>query len=135
MLDLVKELADYERYPNDVIVDVAMFETYWDEGIFQALVAEDDDRIIGTAIYYTAYSTWKGKIIYLDDFIVTEQRRRSGAGTKLFETLIEHCRKMGVRQLRWHVLNWNEPAINFYKKYQADLDPDWVSGQLDIVST
>lgn len=131
MLALVKELALYERAPQEVIVTTPMMEQYWDEAIFQALVVEDAGAIIGTAIYYTAYSTWKGKIVYLDDIIVTESRRRSGAGKLLFDAVLKHCREIGANQLRWHVLEWNEPAINFYKKYGATLDYEWVLGKLE----
>lgn len=131
MLSLVKELALYERAPHEVIVDLDSFEQYWNEDIFRAHVVEEAGGIIGTAIYYTAYSTWKGKIIYLDDIIVTESMRRSGAGKLLFDAVIEHCREVGANQLRWHVLEWNEPAINFYKKYGAALDEEWIQGKLE----
>lgn len=134
MLQLVKELAEYERAPEQVIVDDAAMRTYWNDNAFEALVAELNERIIGTAIFYTGYSTWKGRIVYLDDIIVTESARRSGAGTQLFDSVVEHCKAIGATQLRWHVLDWNEPAIKFYNKYNAELDPEWISGKLNITN-
>jgi GNAT superfamily N-acetyltransferase len=82
------------------------------------------EKIIGMALYYTAYSTWKGRYIYLDDLIVTEKHRRSGAGKLLFDAVLAETKREGANQLRWHVLEWNTPAINFYKKYNASLDPN-----------
>jgi GNAT superfamily N-acetyltransferase len=134
MLNLVKELAIYERAPEQVIVDAQAMETYWDQGLFQAHVADEDSTIIGIAIYYTAYSTWKGKIVYLDDLIVTESKRRSGAGRLLFDAVMSHCREIDANQLRWHVLEWNEPAIRFYQKIGATLDPEWITGKLERAS-
>lgn len=132
VLELVKELALYERAPQEVITTVEQMEGdgFGENAIYRFLVAEVEEKIIGIALYYTAYSTWKGKYIYLDDLIVTEKLRRSGAGKLLFDALLKEAKREGANQLRWHVLEWNMPAINFYKKYNAGLDPEWIMGKL-----
>ena len=132
-LALVKELAIYERAPHEVITDVAQMERdgFGENAVYKFHVAEADGKIIGMALYYTAYSTWKGRYIYLDDLIVTEKHRRSGAGKLLFDAVLAEAKREGANQLRWHVLEWNTPAINFYKKYNASLDPEWITGKLE----
>jgi len=132
VLQLVKELALYERAPQEVITTVEQMEKdgFGENPIFRFLVAEMEEVIIGIALYYTAYSTWKGKYIYLDDLIVTEKQRRTGAGKLLFDALLKEAKHEGANQMRWHVLEWNEPAINFYKKYNAVLDPEWITGRM-----
>jgi len=129
---LVKELALYERAPQEVTTTPEIFlqDGFVDEPAFNALVAEVNGEVIGMALFHTAYSTWKGKYIYLDDLIVREALRGNGVGKMLFEKLIEHCKEIDVNQLRWHVLDWNETAIKFYKKYNASLDPTWITGKL-----
>jgi GNAT superfamily N-acetyltransferase len=131
-LELVKELAIYERAPEEVVTNVAQMEKdgFGEQAVYRFLVAETSGKIIGMALYYTAYSTWKGRYIYLDDLIVTEKHRRSGAGKLLFDEVLREAKLEGANQLRWHVLEWNEPAINFYKKYNAFLDPEWITGKL-----
>ena len=133
VLELIKELALYERAPNEVITSVEQMERdgFGEDAVFRFLVAESEKKIIGIALYYTAYSTWKGKYIYLDDLIVTEKLRRSGTGKLLFDALVKETQREGANQLRWHVLEWNTPAINFYKKYNATLDPEWITGKLE----
>lgn len=132
-LGLVKELAVYERAPDEVITNVEQMERdgFGENSIYRFHVAETDGKIIGMALYYTAYSTWKGRYIYLDDLIVTEKHRRSGAGKLLFDAVLREAKREGANQLRWHVLEWNTPAINFYKKYNASLDPEWITGKLE----
>ena len=98
--------------------------------MYHFYVAEENGLITGIALYYFKYSTWKGKCIFLEDIIVTESQRGKGTGAKLFEQVIEAAKEMKVRRLEWQVLNWNEPAINFYKKYNANLDPEWINGKL-----
>lgn len=129
---LVRELAAYERAPNEVITTVEQMERdgFGENPVYRFLVAEAEDKIIGIALYYTAYSTWKGRYIYLDDLIVTEKHRRTGAGKLLFDALLKEAKREGANQLRWHVLEWNTPAINFYKKYDSGLDPEWIMGKL-----
>lgn len=132
LLTLVEELADYEHCPDEVKVSVEeMIEAgFGEEKVFDAFVAEWNKTVIGMAIFYTGYSTWKGKTLYLEDFLVTEEWRRKGVGEQLFEEVIAEAKRRGVRRMDWQVLEWNEPAINFYKKYDSLLDPEWINGRL-----
>lgn len=132
MLQLIKELALYEKASQEVTNTVEQMEEdgFNKSPIFSAYVAEVDSEVIGLAIYYTAYSTWKGKYIYLDDLIVSEQFRKYGIGKKLFDAVSNSAKSSGAKQLRWHVLDWNEPAINFYKKYNASFESEWITCKL-----
>lgn len=132
LLDLIIELATYEKAPDAVIVDLPTFQQYFRENRFSALVAVDGDKLVAMALYYEAYATWKGKIVYLDDMVVTQAYRRQGIGKKLFDAMIRKTRELGCKQMRWHVLDWNHPAINFYKKYKAHLDPEWIMGKFEL---
>ena len=133
MLKLIKELALYEKAPEQVInTEEEMLKNgFGEQPLFKSFVAENENRIIGTAICYTAYSTWKGKYIYLDDIVVTETERNTGAGRLLFDAVLNHAKSIGANQLRWHVLNWNEPAINFYKKYSCSFDEEWITCKIE----
>ena len=88
-------------------------------------------EIVGMALFYFMYSTWKGKILYLDDLIVTEPYRRLGVGQQLVDSLMEFAQETEVNQVRWHVLDWNEPAIRFYKKLGMRLEPEWITCKFD----
>jgi GNAT superfamily N-acetyltransferase len=134
MMELIKELALYEKAPQEVTVS---FEHFVESGFGQnpvwwAFVAEQEGKVIGFALYYIRYSTWKGQRLYLEDLLVTETLRGKGIGSLLFERLIEECRLKKYSGMVWQVLDWNEPAINFYKKYNANLDPEWVNGSLSF---
>ena len=129
ILGLVKELATYENAPDAVEVSIAEMEAdgFGPNAIYSAFVVEMDRKIVGMALYYTKYSTWKGKAIYLDDIIVNEQYRRYGIGGKLFEEIVKVAKEMGVRKIDWQVLHWNDPAIQFYKKYSTVFSKEWVN--------
>lgn len=129
---LIKELAEYEKAPHEVTLTLEQFEQdgFGERPLYEFLVAEEENQIVGMALFYFAYSTWKGKMIYLDDIIVTQEYRRKGIGKKLMDALINYAKEAGAKQLRWHVLTWNTPAINFYKKYNANLDPEWITCKL-----
>lgn len=132
ILKLIKELADYEKAPAEVEVTVEEMEN-WGFGknkIFDFFVAEKNGVIVGLALYYYKYSTWKGKCLFLEDIIVTEKMRGKGIGKLLFDKIVEVAKSDKVRRLEWQVLEWNEPAIRFYKKYNATLDPEWLNGKL-----
>ena len=129
---LVKELAVYEKAPDEVATTPQEFmeDGFGERPWFDCIVAElHDGAIIGFALFFTNYSTWKGKCLYLEDFIVTEQYRGIGAGKALFEAVVEEAKRRKVRRMDWQVLDWNEPAINFYEKMGATLDPEWVNGR------
>lgn len=129
ILGLVRELAVYEKAPDAVEVTIAEMEAdgFGPNAIYSTYVAEIDGLIVGMALYYIKYSTWKGKAIYLDDIIVTEKHRRSGIGGRLFEEVVKAAKQMGVRKIDWQVLHWNEPAIEFYKKYNTVFSKEWLN--------
>lgn len=124
ILELVKELAHYERAPEEVWVTIDDYEKCF-RSVFDALVAEQEGIIVGMALYYMTFSTWKGKMLHLEDFIVTEEHRGKGIGKQLFDAVIVEAKKQEVKLMRWQVLDWNEPAIGFYKKYDVTFDTDW----------
>ena len=135
MLGLVRELAVYEKAPDEVTVDPLHFEEsgFGQNPVWWALVAENEaGTVVGFALYYIRYSTWKGQVMYLEDLLVTEEMRGHGIGRQLVDRLIEEARAKGFRRIVWQVLDWNEPAINFYKKYKASFDPEWVNVTLDL---
>lgn len=129
---LIKELAEYEKAPQEVTntVDDMLRDGFGPNPVFRCLVAETDGKVTGMAIYFVKYSTWKGKGIYLDDIVVTESMRRMGIGKLLFDAIVKDAKLIGAKQLHWQVLDWNIPAIEFYKKYNADLDGEWINCKL-----
>ena len=132
LLELVKELALYEKAPDEVTVSMTHFEEsgFGPNPVWWAFVAEEDGFIYGFALYYIRYSTWKGQAMYLEDIVVTEKARGKGIGKLLFDRLIEEAREKGFKRMVWQVLEWNEPAINFYKKYNAEFDGEWLNGSI-----
>ncbi|HEY0680603.1 MAG TPA: GNAT family N-acetyltransferase [Chitinophagaceae bacterium] len=134
MLELIKELAVYERAPDEVTVTLEHFTKsgFGPNPVWWAFVAEENGVIAGFALYYIRYSTWKGQRMYLEDFIVTDEHRGKGIGKLLFDRLIIEAREKGWNAIGWQVLKWNEPAINFYKKYNAALDGEWYNGSIPI---
>lgn len=132
LLDLVHELALFEKAPEEVTVTLEEFENagFGEKPVWKTFVAEVDGVIVGFALYYIRYSTWKGCRMYLEDLIVTEDWRGKGVGKLLFDRLIVEAREMGFNGMSWQVLDWNEPAIKFYKKYEAALDGAWINGSL-----
>ncbi len=135
IMGLVKELAVYEKEPNAVTVTMEHFvqSGFGAKPVWEAFVAAQNGIVFGFALYYTRYSTWKGQRMYLEDFYVTEKMRCSGAGKLLFDKLIEECKVKKFSGLVWQVLDWNEPAINFYKKYNGvKFDGEWVNCSMEF---
>jgi len=132
LLELVHELALFEKAPEEVTVMLKEFEDagFGEKPVWKTFVAEVEGVIVGFALYYIRYSTWKGCRMYLEDLIVTEEWRGKGVGKLLFDRLIVEAREMGFNGMSWQVLDWNEPAIKFYKKYEAALDGAWINGSL-----
>lgn len=134
ILELVKELAEYERAPQEVTVTLEHFEEsgFGSQPVWWAFVAELNGKVEGFALYYIRFSTWKGQRMYLEDFLVTEKLRGKGIGRKLFDQLFVEAKEKGFNGIVWQVLEWNEPAINFYKKYKASFDGEWVNCAINI---
>ena len=129
LLELIKELATYEKAPDEVTVSLAHFEEsgFGTMPVWWAFVAEESEVVVGFALYYIRYSTWKGKRMYLEDIIVTESMRNKGIGGLLFDRLIAEAKERKLNGIVWQVLEWNKPAIAFYKKYHAMFDEEWVN--------
>jgi GNAT superfamily N-acetyltransferase len=132
LLDLVKELALFERAPQEVTVTLEEFEDagFGSKPVWKAFVAEADGLIVAFALYYIRYSTWKGCRMYLEDLIVTEEWRGNGIGKLLFNRLFQEAKDLGFNGMTWQVLDWNEPAIDFYKKYEAAIEAGWLNASL-----
>jgi len=133
LLKLVYELAVYEKAPEQVTVTLEHFEEsgFGPNPVWWAFVAEADGIVVGFALYYIRYSTWKGQRMYLEDILVTESWRGKGLGKLLFDRLIIEAKAKNLSGMVWQVLEWNEPAINFYKKYNCDFDAEWVNCSLN----
>lgn len=165
MLELIRELAVYEKAPDEVTVDPKHFEEsgFGENPVWWAFIAEaetsdvrnqesefssqntkdipltsdpchltSDVSVVAFALYYIRYSTWKGQVMYLEDLLVTESMRGNGIGKLLLDRLIEEAREKGFKKVVWQVLDWNEPAINFYKKYNANFDGGWVNVSVEV---
>jgi len=134
VLELIIELAEYEKAPREVLISE---ETLIEEGfgpnkIFDTIVAEMDNEIVGMLLYYPVFSTWKGRSIYLEDFVVANSHRRKGIGQLLIDALVEEARSAQAKKIRWQVLDWNTPAIEFYKRINATLENAWIDCTLTL---
>lgn len=133
VLNLIQELATFEKEPDAVVLTVADLERdgFGEKPLFHTFIAESNDEIVGMALYYYRYSTWKGRTIHLEDLIVKEKMRGSGLGYALYSEIIAQGKKDGVRRIEWNVLDWNTPAIDFYEKSGARVLKDWLVAQMD----
>lgn len=133
VLELIQELATFEKEPDAVVVTVEdlVRDGFSENPLFYCFVAEVGIEIIGIAFYYYRYSTWKGKTIHLEDLIVKESKRGSGAGFALYSEIIQQGKRDNVRRIEWNVLDWNTPAIEFYEKTGAKVLDDWRVAQMD----
>ena len=126
ILELVRELAVFEKAPDAVLTTLQDYEINFKSGVFDALMAEDGEgKVVGIALYYISWSTWKGRTLYLEDFIVKQRQRGNGIGKIIFDALTEEAHKLNCNQMKWQVLDWNEAAVNFYKKYPVEIEKDW----------
>jgi len=133
VLELIQELAAFEKEPDAVVVTVSDLERdgFGDNPLFYTFVAELEGEVVGIALYYYRYSTWKGKTIHLEDLIVKEKMRGSGLGFALYSEIIAQGKRDNVRRIEWAVLDWNTPAIDFYIKSGAKVLDDWRVAQMD----
>ncbi len=133
-LRLIRELAIYEHAEEQVVNTVERMEEdgFGENPVFGFIVAEDEDGIFGASIYYYRYSTWKGRRLYLEDLIVSESKRGTGAGKALLDETIVVAKETNCTGIMWQVLDWNEPAIRFYEKYGASLDSGWINCNMDF---
>jgi len=128
--DLVVELAVYENKPDAVTATLKDYENNFNAQVFQAIVAEYQGKVIGTCIYYITWSTWKGRMVYLEDFVVTENYREKGVGQLLFDQFLVEAKEMNATMVKWQVLDWNKPAIRFYEKNKAIIEKEWWNGKI-----
>ncbi|MGH2622708.1 MAG: GNAT family N-acetyltransferase, partial [Sphingobacterium sp.] len=129
LLELIKELALYEKAPEQVTVTMEEFEDagFGDHPTWGAFVGEIEGHIVAMSLYYIRYSTWKGRRLYLEDLVVTQEMRNMGYGKLLLDHTISYAKQAGYSGMLWQVLDWNEPAINFYKKYKTEFDGEWIN--------
>ncbi len=126
IIELVRELAIYEKSEDKMIVDLSTYQSAFDAQEFDALIAEVDSQVAGIALYYTRFSTWRGPILHLEDFIVRQEFRRKGLGKLLFEGFVAEARDRGYAMCCWQVLDWNQQAISFYDKYDVQYEDNWI---------
>ena len=131
IFELICELALYEKAPEQVTnTSVQLAIDLFEDKICDAIVATLEGEIIGFALYYVSYSTWKGRCLYLEDFYVLEAERKQGYGQALFDEVVSIAKDRGVKRMDWQVLEWNHTALNFYRRNHATLDPEWINGRL-----
>ncbi|MFN8338682.1 MAG: GNAT family N-acetyltransferase [Saprospiraceae bacterium] len=127
---LVYELAVFEKEPEALTVTIQEYEAAFEQSLIDAFVAVYDDQIIGIALYYMTFSTWKGKCLYLEDFYVQPSYRKDGLGQKLFDAYLAEAKRLGATMTKWQVLDWNEIGLNFYAKNNAIIEKNWWNGKI-----
>ncbi|RXF70032.1 GNAT family N-acetyltransferase [Arcticibacter tournemirensis] len=134
IMELVHQLAVFEKAPHEVTVSREEFEEagFGENPVWKAFVAEVNGKIEGFALYYIRFSTWKGCRMYLEDLFITEEFRGIGIGKRLLETIIQEAKERGFSGITWQVLEWNEPAIKFYKRYNARFDNEWINVSVEM---
>lgn len=133
MMELIRELAIYEQAEHEVSVSLEAFRDagFGDQPVWTAFVAESEGHIVGLSLFYPRYSTWKGRKLYLEDIVVKESLRGQKIGRQLFDRTLAYAKENNYHSLYWQVLDWNQPAINFYKKYNATFDAEWLNAHID----
>lgn len=130
LFSLVKELAVYEKAPHEVVTTEHEYIQLFREDLFEFLVAEKEGKISGVALYFFTFSTWKGKVLFLEDFVVFPELRGQGIGSRLFEAVMQEAKSRDCAMMKWEVLDWNEDAIRFYEKYDVVLEKNWWDGKI-----
>ena len=134
IMRLIHELALFEKAPNEVIAteETLLKYGFGENPLFISWVAEMQGNVVGMALCYIRYSTWKGPVLYLEDLVVTENARGMGIGKALFEQCIDYAKNQNYSRMVWQVLDWNEPAIEFYRRYQASFESEWLNAYIDF---
>jgi len=134
VLSLIKELALFEKQPQEVTITLEQLEQdgFGEHPLYWIILAVENGEILGMSFYYIRYSTWKGRCLYLEDLVVKEKYKQQGIGKLLFEATLKEAKKMDAKLMNWQVLDWNEPAIQFYKKFNAELDDEWINGKIRL---
>ena len=127
---LVEVLASFEKEENAITVDSKYYEECFDENTFQAIVAEDAGQVVGMALFYMTFSTWKGKMMYLEDFVVLPKYRNQGVGKELWDIWIAESKEQGAKMVKWQVLDWNTDATRFYIRQGATIEKQWWNGKI-----
>lgn len=130
ILAMVKELAAFEKEPEAVTAVVSDYQDAFESGLIKIHIAEIEKEIVGMVLYYLTFSTWKGKMLYLEDFYVKPAYRSSGVGQQLFDTYLSEAKKENCKVAKWQVLDWNQRAIDFYKRQNAVIETEWLNGKL-----
>ena len=132
--ELIVDLATFEKAPNEVKVTIEELaeDGFGPDPAYKSIVAEYNGNVVGFALYYMRYSTWKGRCVYLEDFLVKKEMRGQGIGDLLFKEILVISKKLNVRLITWQVLDWNESAIKFYEKYNAVYDSEWLNGKINF---
>jgi len=128
--NLVVELAIYEKEPDAVTATLEDYQSNFEKKIFDAIIIEDKTKVLGVCIYYMTWSTWKGRMVYLEDFVITQTYRQRGLGQLLFDAFIKEAKNLEAVLIKWQVLDWNEPAIKFYEKNKAIIEKEWWNGKI-----
>lgn len=123
--DLVMELAVYEKAGHEFTATLEDYQKNFEAGVFEVIVAEKKQEVVGMVLYYLTYSTWKGRMLYLEDFVVRSAFRRLGIGQILFDAFLERAKALDCTMTKWQVLDWNEPAVKFYEKNKAIIEKEW----------
>ncbi len=131
VLEMINQLALYEKAPEAVIIDEAQLEADYAAGLFESLILEVDSQKVGMALFYFRYSTWKGKNLFLEDLFVLPEHRGLGLGKKVMQYLAAYALEQNCGRFEWQVLDWNKPSIEFYKTLGADIDPEWMNCRLE----
>lgn len=130
ILSLVKELAEFEKDPGAVSVTEQDYYEDFDANVYDGHIAVCNEQIVGMVIYYMTYSTWKGRMLYLEDFVVTLAHRNKGLGQLLFNTFLQEAKEQKAKLVKWQVLDWNEDAIRFYQRQGAEIEKQWYNGKI-----
>jgi len=130
ILALVQELAIFEKEPQAVLATLDDYKKHFSAGLFESHVADIQGDVVGMAIYYDTFSTWKGKMLYLEDFVVAAAHRNKGIGQKIFTAVLEEAKHRDAKLLKWQVLDWNEGAVRFYEKNLAEIEKQWWNGKI-----